>query len=111
VQLTLAEWLLFLWDPCPLEDIFQRHLIPLDCEFLVAKWLKNGSVQLEEVYHISSKLALEKEVVGNWSRQHGLQWKTFGFYKRRNNLRGLEFLVGVSEVRFNSKHYFKKVLF
>jgi hypothetical protein len=99
VQLTLAEWLLLLWDTCPLEDIFQRHFIPLDCEFLVAKWLKDGSVQLKEVYHISPKFALEQHSAGNWSRQHGLQWRTFGFYNRRKNLRGLELLVGVSEVQ------------
>jgi len=105
VQLTLAEWLLFLWDPCPLEDIFQRHFIPLDCEFLVAKWLKDGSAQLKEVYHISPKFALEQHSVGNWSPQHGFQWRTPGFYKRRKNLRGLELLVGVSEVRSYSKHY------
>lgn len=105
VQLTLAEWLLFLWDPCPLEDIFQRYFIPLDCEFLVAKLRKDGSVQLKEVYHISPKFALEQHSVGNWSHQHGLQWRTIGFYKRRKNLRGLELLVAVSEVRFYSKHY------
>ena len=109
VQLTLAEWLLFVWDPCPLEDIFQRQFIPLDCEFLVAKWLQNGSVQLKEVYHISPKFALEQHSVGYWSRQHGLQWRTIGFYNRRKNLRGLELLVGVSEVRFYNKNYLKNL--
>ena len=104
VQLTFAEWLLFLWDPWPLEDIFQRHFIPLDCEFLVAEWRKNGSVQLKEVYHISPNFALEQHSVGNWSHRHGLQWRTTGFYNRRKNLRGLELLVGVSEVRFYSRH-------
>jgi hypothetical protein len=108
VRLTLAEWLLFLWDPCPLEDIFHRLFIPLDCEFLVAKWFKNGSVQLKEVYHISPKFDLEQHSVGNWSLQHGLQWRTIGFYKRRKNLRGLELRVGVSEVRFCSIHYSTK---
>jgi hypothetical protein len=108
VQLTLAEWLLFLWDPCPLEDIFQRLFIPLDCEFLVAKWLKNGSVKLKEVYHISPKFDLEQHTVGNWSLQHGLQWRTVGFYKRRKNLRGLELRVAVSEVRFDGIHYSTK---
>lgn len=109
VQLTLAEWLLFVTDPCPLEDIFQRQFIPLDCEFLVAKWLKNGSVQLKEVYHISPKFALEQHSVGYWSHQHGLQWRTIGFYNRRKNLRGLELLIAVSEVSFLARTIFKNL--
>lgn len=110
VQLILADWLFFLWDPRPLEEIFQGHFIPLDCEFLVAKWLNNENVQLKEVYHISPKFALEQHSVGNWSRQHGLQWRTIGFYNRRKNLRGLELLVGVSEVRFYSRSVKGKIL-
>jgi hypothetical protein len=110
VRLTLAEWLLFLWDPFPLEDIFQQLFIPLDCEFLVARWLKNGNVQLKEVYRISPNFDLEEHSVGNWSLQQGLYWKVIGFYKRRKNLRGLELRVGVSEVRLCTFHFAKNLV-
>jgi hypothetical protein len=99
VQLTLAEWLLFISEPGSMEDIFQRLFIPLDCEFLVAQWKTDGTVMLTEVYHISTRSALERHNVGNWSSRRGLQWRTTGFYKRRKNLRGLDLRVVVSEVR------------
>jgi hypothetical protein len=99
VQLTLAEWLLFVSEPGSMEDVFQRLFIPLDCEFLVAQWQSDGTVQLTEVYHISSRSTLEQHDVGNWCPRQGLQWRTIGFYKRRKNLRGLALRVVVSEVR------------
>jgi hypothetical protein len=99
VQLTQAEWLLFISEPGSMEDIFQRLFIPLDCEFLVAQWQTDGTVILTEVYHISTRSALERHNVGNWSPRRGLQWRTTGFYKRRKNLRGLDLRVVVSEVR------------
>jgi hypothetical protein len=99
VQFTLAKWLLFVSEPQSMEDVFQRLFIPLDCEFLVAQWQRDGTVQLAEVYHISSRYALEQHDVGNCCPRHGLQWRTIGFYKCRKNLRGLELRVVVSEVR------------
>jgi hypothetical protein len=99
VELTLAEWLLFTPEAGAMDDIFQRLFIPLDCEFLVAHWQKDGTVKLKEVYHISRVSTLEEHSVGNWSLQQSLQWRTVGFYKRRKNLRGLQLRVVVSEVR------------
>jgi hypothetical protein len=95
----MAEWLLFLPEAGAVGDIFQRLFIPLDCEFLVARCQKDGTVQLKEVYHISKVSTLEEHSVGNWSLQRGLKWRTTGFYKRRKNLRGLQLQVVVSEVR------------
>jgi hypothetical protein len=99
VELTLAEWLLFLPEVSGIGHTFQGLFIPLDCEFLVALWHEDGTVNLKEVYHISKVSSLEQHTVGNWSLRHGLQWRTTGFYKRRKNLRGLQLRVVVSEVR------------
>jgi hypothetical protein len=99
VELTLAEWLLFLPEVRDMSDTFQGVFIPLDCEFLVALWRKGGTANLKEVYHISKASSLEQHSVGNWSLKQGLQWRTVGFYRRRKNLRGLQLRVVVSEVR------------
>jgi hypothetical protein len=99
VQLTMAEWLLFISETSRVEDSLQQIFIPLDCEFLVGRWQDNGTVQLTEVYHISGRSGLKENNVGNWSVQTGLQWRTIGFYRRRRNLHGLQLRVVVSEVR------------
>ncbi|KAJ4438051.1 hypothetical protein ANN_13990, partial [Periplaneta americana] len=97
VRSTWAEWLLFLPEPRPIDDIFLQIYIPLDCEFLVAVPGNEGIIYLKEVYRIKKHFPLVIQTIGNWSLQMGLAWRTTGFYNRRKNLHGLGLRVVVSE--------------
>ena len=91
-------WLLFI-DCCYiLEELFVDIYIPFDCEFIVVLQI-DGHTILTELYRVSPTYPLQTYLFGNWTAERGLSVSTVGFYKRRNNLKGLVMKTGTVQVR------------
>jgi hypothetical protein len=83
----LAVWLLFLKDDFPVDDFFSDVHVPFNCLFLVAQ-SANDTVQLTEVYRVSSNHPLTVSHYGVWKQNHSVFCRG-NLYDRRNNLQGL----------------------
>ncbi|KAJ9585863.1 hypothetical protein L9F63_020505, partial [Diploptera punctata] len=90
LHITNAKWLLFLSSNASLEEKFNEINIPINREVFVAQML-DEVVYVTEVYRIHPTFPLEIHGIGNWSISDGLHWISSPFYKRRGNLKGLEF--------------------
>jgi hypothetical protein len=82
------------------EQFFSKIKISYDCEFLVAQPLtkeENGEIKLslEEVYQDHPSRALQKYPVAHWTSTSGFMWPASPLLKRRANLHGIAFRVGV----------------
>jgi len=83
----LAVWLLFLKDDLPVDDFFSDVHVPFNCLFLVAQ-SANDTVQLTEVYRVSSNHPLTVSHYGVWKQNYSV-FRRGNLYDRRNSLQGL----------------------
>jgi hypothetical protein len=89
--------LLFL-DSCYIPEEFFAYInIPFDCELIVILQM-GGHIILAEVYRVSPTYPLQTYLFGNWTAEKGLSVSNVGFYKRRNNLKGLVMKTGTVQV-------------